>query len=45
MHPIQEDIREPNAFYAWSEKAREKKAECDDGSISLAEYQEWLKNF
>lgn len=31
-------------LYAWGEKAREKKAECDDGMISLAEYQQWLKN-
>jgi len=25
---------EPDAFYAWSERAREKKAECDDGKIT-----------
>ena len=31
-------------FYTWSEQAREKKAECDDGKISLEEYQMWLKN-
>ena len=31
-------------LYAWGEKARAKKVECDDGSISLEEYQEWLKN-
>jgi len=35
---------EPDAFYAWSEKAREKKAECDDEIITLEEYREWLKN-
>ncbi len=35
---------EPDAFYAWSEKAREKKAACDEGIITLEEYQEWLKN-
>lgn len=35
---------EPDAFCAWSEKAREKKAECDDGIITLEEYQEWLKH-
>lgn len=26
---------EPDAFYAWSEKAREKKAECETGKISF----------
>ena len=31
-------------FYAWSEKAREKKVECDTGAISLEEYQQWLKD-
>lgn len=31
-------------FYAWSEKAREKKMECDTGAISLEEYQQWLKD-
>ena len=31
-------------FYAWSEKAREKKAECDSGMITLEEYQQWLKD-
>jgi len=31
-------------FYAWSEKAREKKAECDTGVISYKEYQQWLKD-
>lgn len=31
-------------FYAWSEKAREKKAECDTGVISYKEYQRWLKD-
>ncbi len=30
-------------FYAWSEKAREKKAECDSGTLSLEEYVDWLK--
>lgn len=30
-------------FYAWSEKAREKKAECDEGKITLGEFEGWLK--
>lgn len=29
-------------FYAWSEKAREKKAVCDNGELSLEEFVEWL---
>ena len=35
---------EQDAFYAWSEKAREEKVRCDNGNISLQEFQEWLKN-
>ena len=35
---------EPGAFYAWSEKAREKKAECEAGKISFEEFSEWLGN-
>ena len=31
------------AFYAWSEKAREEKQKCDRDIISLAEFQQWLK--
>lgn len=31
-------------FYAWSEKSREKKAECDSGMTTLEEYQKWLKD-
>ena len=34
----------PATLYAWGERAREKKAECEAGKISLEEYQEWLKN-
>ena len=30
-------------FYAWSEKAREEKAKCDAGQISLQEFHAWLK--
>lgn len=33
----------PAALYAWGEKAREKKAECEEGKITLEEYQTWLK--
>lgn len=33
---------EQEAFYVWSEKAREKKAECDGGKITLEEFTEWL---
>ena len=32
----------PGLFYAWSEKAREKKAECEAGNITLKEFSEWL---
>lgn len=34
----------PAALYAWGEKAREKKTECEAGKITLEEYQAWLKN-
>lgn len=34
----------PAALYAWGEKAREKKAECEKGRITLEEYQAWLRN-
>lgn len=34
----------PEDFYAWSERAREKKAECERGEISLEEFSEWLKH-
>nr|WP_326213428.1 DUF6076 domain-containing protein [uncultured Oscillibacter sp.] len=30
-------------LYAWGEKAREKKTECEEGKITLEEYREWLK--
>ena len=32
-------------FYGWSEKAREKKAECEAGNITLEEFGRWLKEF
>ena len=30
-------------FYAWSEKAREKKTECESGKITLEEFGWWLR--
>ena len=30
------------AFYAWSEKAREEKKKCDRGIITLDEFKQWL---
>ena len=30
-------------FYAWSEQAREQKKKCDRDSITLEEFQQWLK--
>ena len=30
-------------FYSWSEKAREKRRECENGSITLEEFSQWLK--
>lgn len=35
---------EQDAFYAWSENTREKKAKCDAGEISFQEFQDWLRN-
>lgn len=32
----------PEDFYAWSRQARARKAECDKGALSQAEYQSWL---
>ena len=34
---------EPDVFYAWGEKAREKMSECEDGKLSLEEFSDWLK--
>ena len=34
----------PAVLYAWGEKAREKKVECEEGKITLEEYQEWLRD-
>ncbi len=33
-----------DSFYAWSERAREKKKECDREIITLDEYIDWLKS-
>ena len=30
-------------FYAWSEQAREQKKKCDEGSITVEQFQRWLK--
>ena len=30
-------------FYTWSEKAREKKTECEEGKITLEKFERWLK--
>ncbi|WMJ75950.1 DUF6076 domain-containing protein [Sedimentibacter sp. MB35-C1] len=35
---------EHDAFYAWSQKAREQKARCEAGEIRLQEFTEWLMN-
>ena len=33
----------PEEVYAWGERAREKKKECEDGKITLEEFETWLK--
>lgn len=33
----------PEQVYAWGEKAREKKAECEEGKITLEEFEAWLR--
>lgn len=33
----------PEEVYAWGERAREKKAECEEGKITLEEFETWLK--
>ena len=32
-----------SAFYAWSEEARRKKEDCDNGVITAEEFSRWLK--
>lgn len=34
---------EADGFYAWSEKAREKKAECDAGKLTRDDFERWLR--
>jgi hypothetical protein len=34
---------QPEELYAWGERAREKKAECDSGKITPEEYSVWLR--
>lgn len=33
----------PEEVYAWGEKARAAKAECEEGKITLEEFEAWLK--
>ena len=33
----------PEEFYAWSKRAREKKAACEAGEISQEEFRKWLE--
>ena len=35
---------EPDAFYAWSEQARAKKAAYEAGTVPLETFTAWLKN-
>ena len=32
----------PEEVYAWGERAREKKRECEEGKITLGEFEGWL---
>ncbi|WP_242956869.1 hypothetical protein [Flavonifractor sp. An82] len=34
---------DPAVFYEWSAKARKKKDACEQGELTLAEFQAWLK--
>jgi len=34
----------PEEVYAWGERAREKKRECEEGKITLEGFEQWLKN-
>ena len=34
----------PEEVYTWGERAREKKRECEEGIITLEEFEGWLKN-
>ncbi len=33
----------PEQVYAWGEKAREKKTECEEGKITVEEFEAWLR--
>ena len=33
----------PEEVYAWGERARERKAECEEGKITLEEFETWLR--
>ena len=32
-----------SVFYAWSEEARKKKEDCDNGTITPEDFSRWLK--
>ena len=34
----------PGLFYQWSKQAREKKAQCDKGGLTLESFTQWLKD-
>jgi len=34
----------PSDFYAWSAQAKQKKVECENGTMSLEEFRNWLQN-
>lgn len=34
----------PGLFYQWSKQAREKKAQCDEGGLTLESFTQWLKD-
>ena len=34
---------EPEELYAWGERAREKKAECEAGKLTPEDYAAWLR--
>lgn len=37
-------VKQNEEFLAWGERARAKKRECDEGTISVDEFREWLEN-
>lgn len=40
---LEAEQADKDVFYAWSEKARAKRDECDAGKISLDKFEAWLK--